>query len=180
MYARLPCWDTPCNGSSPPFKADSSTISQRELRTGLPKRGSPGGASGKEPTCQCRRHKRCRFDSWVRKIPWRRAWQPTPVFLPGESHGPRSLVGYTIHRVTKSWAQLKGLSTHTLLRADLASGRPSRPEERLPHPESLQPAHRPTAQVSRCVLVSRCFWTLLLPGYLSLRTLQLVLGHLKM
>ena len=38
---------------------------------------------------------RCRFDPQVRKIPWRRAWQPTPVFLPGESHGQRSLVGYS-------------------------------------------------------------------------------------
>ena len=57
-------------------------------------RGFPGGASGKEPACQCRRHKRCRFDPWVGKIPWRRAWQPTPVFLPEESHGQRSLVGY--------------------------------------------------------------------------------------
>ena len=36
---------------------------------------------------------RHRFDPWVRKIPWRRAWQPTPVFLPGESHGQRSLAG---------------------------------------------------------------------------------------
>ena len=54
--------------------------------------GFPGGASGKEPACQCRRPKRCRFDPWVGKIPWRRAWQPTPVFLPGESHGQRSLV----------------------------------------------------------------------------------------
>ena len=35
------------------------------------------------------------FDSWVRKIPWRRKWQSTPVFLPGESHGQRSLVGYS-------------------------------------------------------------------------------------
>ena len=35
------------------------------------------------------------FDLWVRKIPWRRAWQPTPVFLPGESHGQRSLAGYS-------------------------------------------------------------------------------------
>ena len=35
------------------------------------------------------------FDPWVGKIPWRRAWQPTPVFLPGESHGPRSLAGYS-------------------------------------------------------------------------------------
>ena len=43
------------------------------------------GLSGKELACQCRRHKRCGFDPWVRKIPWRRAQQPTPVFLPGES-----------------------------------------------------------------------------------------------
>ena len=55
----------------------------------------PGGTSGKEPTCQCRRHKRCRFDPWVGKIPWRRAWQPTPVFMSCESHGQRSLVGYS-------------------------------------------------------------------------------------
>ena len=52
-------------------------------------------ASGKEPTCQCRRRKRLEFDPWVGKIPWRRAWQPTPVCLPGESHGRRSLEGYS-------------------------------------------------------------------------------------
>ena len=40
-----------------------------------------------------------------RKIPWRRAWHPTPVFLPGESHGQRSLVEYS-NGVTKSWMQL--------------------------------------------------------------------------
>ena len=56
--------------------------------------GFPGGTSGKEPTCQCRRHKRLRFNPYVRKIPWRREWQPIPVFLPGESHGQRNLVGY--------------------------------------------------------------------------------------
>ena len=55
-------------------------------RSGLEgKEGFPGGASGKEPTCQCRRLKRLGFDFWVRKIPWRKKWQPTPVFLPGES-----------------------------------------------------------------------------------------------
>ena len=47
--------------------------------------------AGKESACQCRIHG---FDPWVRKIPWRRKWQPTPVFLPGKSHGQRSLVGY--------------------------------------------------------------------------------------
>ena len=52
------------------------------------------GARGKEPACQCRRRKRRRFSPWVRKVPWRRARQPTPVFLPGESHGQRSLEGY--------------------------------------------------------------------------------------
>ena len=57
--------------------------------------GFPGGASGKEPASQCRRHKSCRFNPWVEKIPWRRAWQPTPGVLPGESHGQRSLVGYS-------------------------------------------------------------------------------------
>ena len=46
-----------------------------------------------ESTCQCRRLGRHGFDPWVRKMPWRRAGQPTPVFLPGESHGQRSLVG---------------------------------------------------------------------------------------
>ena len=52
--------------------------------------GLPRWLSGKESTCQCRRGGRHRFDPWVRKIPWRRAWQPTPVFLPGESHGQRA------------------------------------------------------------------------------------------
>jgi len=41
-----------------------------------------GGTSGKEPICQFRRGKRCRLNPWVGKISWRRAWQPTPVFLP--------------------------------------------------------------------------------------------------
>ena len=42
--------------------------------------GFPGGTSGKEPSCQCRRHKRYQFDPWIWKIPWRRAWQPTLEF----------------------------------------------------------------------------------------------------
>jgi len=54
----------------------------------------PGGTSSKEPACQCKRDKRRRCNPWVRKIPWREAWQPTPVFLPGESHGQGSLAGY--------------------------------------------------------------------------------------
>ena len=66
--------------------------------------GMPGnGASGKEPTCQYRRYKRCRFNPWVRKIPWRRVWQCTPTFLPGESHGQKSLSMATVHGVAKNW-----------------------------------------------------------------------------
>ena len=54
-----------------------------------------GGSAGKESPCQCQRCRRCRFDLWVRKIPWRRKWQLTPVLLPGKFHGQRSLVGYS-------------------------------------------------------------------------------------
>ena len=70
--------------------------------------GLPCGTSGKEPACQCRRCKRQGFDPWVRKIPWRRVWQLTPVFLPGEFHRQRSLV----HWVAKSQTRLKQLSNH--------------------------------------------------------------------
>ena len=57
--------------------------------------GLPGQHRGRESTCRCRRRKRCIFHPRVGKVPWRRAWQPTPVFLPGESHGQRSLAGYS-------------------------------------------------------------------------------------
>ena len=57
--------------------------------------GFPGGTNGKEPACQCRRHKRHGINPWIGKIPWRRAWQPTSVFLPGKSHVKRSLAGYS-------------------------------------------------------------------------------------
>ena len=51
-----------------------------------------GGSDGKEHARQCRRPS---FDPWIRKIPWRRKWQPTPLFLPGEFNGQRSLMGYS-------------------------------------------------------------------------------------
>ena len=57
--------------------------------------GFPGGASGKEPACQCRRRKRHGFEPWLGKIPWRREWQLTAEFLLRESHGQRSLVGHS-------------------------------------------------------------------------------------
>ena len=63
---------------------------------------NPWWLSGKESTCPYRRHG---FDPWVMKIPWRRQWQPTPVFLPGEFHdrGPWQA---TVHGVAKSWMRL--------------------------------------------------------------------------
>ena len=51
--------------------------------------------SDKESVCQCKRRRRLRFSPCVGKIPWRRKWQPTPVFLPEKSHGQRSLLGYS-------------------------------------------------------------------------------------
>ena len=53
----------------------------------------------KKPTCQCRRH---RFDSWVSKIPWRRKWQPTPVFLPEKPPGLRNLAGCSLQGLKES------------------------------------------------------------------------------
>ena len=87
--------------------------------------GFRGGANGKETICQCRRLKRGWFDPWVRKIPWRKAWQLTPVFFPGESHDQRSLVGYSPwgHRGRRNWATSYALmrrgpkaSTNTFLK----------------------------------------------------------------
>ena len=66
--------------------------------------GVPWCLSGKESTCQCRRR---RFDSWVGKMPWRRKWQPIPVFLLGKSHGQRSW-----------WAAVHGVAR---VRHDLAT-----------------------------------------------------------
>ena len=88
---RLPCplpGDLPYPGiepvspSSPALQVNSLPPSQR---------GFSGGGSGEEPTCQCRKSG---FHPWVRKIPGRRKWQPTPVFLPRESHGQGNLAGY--------------------------------------------------------------------------------------
>ena len=76
-------------GSPPILKATS----KEEL-------GFPGGTSGKETTCQCSQCQRCRFNPWVGKIPWRRAWQPTPVFLL-ENSMDRAWQA-TVHGVTKN------------------------------------------------------------------------------
>ena len=66
---------------------------------------------GKEPACQYRRCNRQGFDPWVGKIPWRRAWQPTPIFLL-ENLMDRGAWWAIIHRVAKGRTWLKQLSTH--------------------------------------------------------------------
>ena len=63
----------------------------------------------KNPPANAGDIKRHGFGPWVRKIPWRRKWLPTPVFLPGESHGQRSLGS----GVAKSWTWLNRLNTNT-------------------------------------------------------------------
>ena len=104
-----------------PWRATGSPVEKHCSRYTLPIFGNKIfwlhlWLSGKEPACQCRKHKRRGFNPWVGKIPWGRKRQPTPVFLPGESHGLRSLVGYTVLRVAKSWTQLEQLSIHTCTR----------------------------------------------------------------
>ena len=64
-----------------------------------------------KPSCQCKRHKKCGFDPWVGKMPWRRAWQHTPIFLL-ESPMDRGLWQAIVHTVAKSWSRLKRLNTH--------------------------------------------------------------------
>ena len=95
--------------------------------------GFPGGTSGKEPACQCRRCEKHGFYPWVGEIPWRRAWKPTPVFLPRESHGQRILVDsspWCLRRVEHNWSDLACMHTklystwYSLLRAVLGQFEP--------------------------------------------------------
>ena len=71
--------------------------------------GFYGASQVAQPIYQYKRHKRCGLNTWVRKIPWRRAQQLIPVFLPGESHGWRRLHGglqSLDHRVRQNWSIL--------------------------------------------------------------------------
>ena len=84
-----------------------------------PLSGLPWWLSGKESTCQCRRPGP---DPLVGKMPWRRKWQPTPVFLPGKFHGQRSLVGYSPRgrkRVDITTLRLNTITTHQVLSSPL-------------------------------------------------------------
>ena len=74
----------------------------------------PRWFSDKESICQYRRCRRCGFNPWVEKIPWRRKWQSIPVFLPGQSHGQRSFKVYC------QWGR-KELDTSEQLRGSISS-----------------------------------------------------------
>ena len=75
--------------------------------------------SGKEYACQCRRGG---FNSRVRKIPWRRKWQPTPAFLPAKSHGQRRLAGYSLLGHRRVRYDLATKTTQLIYNVVLASG----------------------------------------------------------
>ena len=119
------------------------------------RRGFPGCTSGKEPTCQCRRRKRCRLNPQVRKIPWRRKWQPTPAFLPGESHGQRSLEGQSPKGCKESHTLLKQFNRQAYTR----SLKDTKLFMRAPPPKGLA-NHRPKASppntITLGVKISTC------------------------
>ena len=88
-----------------PMKRVRAKMRHSVLREKLAKQvlsGLPDGSGSKESACQCRR---CGFDPWVGKIPWRRKCQPIPVFLPGEFHGQGAWWAI-VHGLTKSWTWL--------------------------------------------------------------------------
>ena len=89
IYSQTPGQDL--GWESPHFQTRGcSAFTSYEIKKGCPQ-SFPGG-SGKDSACQ---HRRLQFDPWVRKIPWRKKWQSTPVFLSEKSHGQRSLEDYS-------------------------------------------------------------------------------------
>ena len=115
--------------------------------------GLPRWHSGRESACQCRRCKRCGFDPWVGKIPWRRKWQLTAV-LPGKFHGQRNLAGYSPWGCTES-DMTEQLSMHrgtqfvrvvSRICWDLIKNQVLSPPCLLPAPLSLQRPHHWNSQ----------------------------------
>ena len=107
--------------------------------------GFPSSSLGKEYVCNAGDAGRRRFDAWVRKIPWRWAWKPTPVFLPGESHGQRTLAGY------RPWGRKEADTTeatkHACMGASLGNPRkgPVAPKFISPHTPFLSVLLLPAA-----------------------------------
>ena len=88
--------------------------------------GFPGGTSGKQPTCQCRRWRRHGFHLWVEKIPWRRAWRPLKYSCL-ENPMDRGAWQTTVRGVAKRWTQPKRLSTRVYMSILISRFIPSSP-----------------------------------------------------
>ena len=92
------CWEILLPHSTPILSSVLKSPRTHSLHFWSPRglRSLDLGDYVKEPACQCWGHKRQGFCPWVEKMSWRKAWQPTPVFLPGESQGRRNLAGYSL------------------------------------------------------------------------------------
>ena len=101
--------------NSPYFRLPQSSLANEQRYKSI--KSFPGGTSGKEPTCQCRRHMRCGFDTWVGKIPWRRAWQATPLSLPGDS--PRTEEPGRLYSIESQGVRHRSETEHTHALVDL-------------------------------------------------------------
>ena len=122
----------------------------------MPYMGLPRWSSGTESACQCGRRGRLRFDPWVRKIPWRRKWQPTPVFLPAKFHRWKSLAGYSPWSCNES-----DMTEHTHTQATYVS----ESAREAPMPPGVLPASQRTS-----VLMPRERGSLYVPELLWLRS----------
>ena len=91
-HSSVLAWRIPGMAEPAVYGVAQSQTRLKWLSSSIPVWELPRWLSGKESTCQSRRHG---FDPWVEKIPWRRKWHPTPVFLPGKSHRQRNLVRYS-------------------------------------------------------------------------------------
>ena len=150
--------------------------------------GLPRRHSGKESACQCKRH---RFDPWVRQIPWRRAWQPNPVFLPGKFHAQRSLAGHS-PRGHKESDMTEHVCVHNSLRLQSKVIFPfQNPNSycRRPHPACLQEMVLaqsvlllfPEVPRGCLICIHKSSWHLLAPGCALVRASlpTCVRGHQK-
>ena len=115
----------------------------------------PRWCSGQEPTCQYKRHT---FDPWVRKIPWSRKWQPTP--LPGKSHEQRSLAGYS-PLYCKSWTWLSnGACMHAFQCSSVAQSYPTLRPHEPQHTRPPCPSTTPRVYPNSCPLSWWCHPTI--------------------
>ena len=110
-FVSLSLWECDCWDIGPAYR-HRTLGDNADTKVVVPSDGDfPGGASGKEPDCQRRRHKRLEFDPWVRKIPWRRHGNPLQ-YSRLENPMDRGALWPTVHGIAKSWTGLKQLSTH--------------------------------------------------------------------